>query len=72
MSNQSEQCLPADPSQIEADTSLILKQEKHILLVLNELCRQISCPSMKEDDLEIDLLSVAQKLQESGMSVKQT
>ena len=62
-------------TQSESDRCQIIKQEKNILLVLNELCRQI-VPSDSDSaasvapTTEIDLLSVAQKLQESGMSVK--
>jgi len=52
----------------------IIKQEKHVLLVLNELCLQVLPENglASPPDLEIDLLTVAHKLQESGMSVKQT
>ena len=51
----------------------IIKQERNILLVLNELCLQVieSGPQSASHG-DIDLLSIAQKLQESGMSVKQT
>jgi len=51
----------------------IIKQERHILLVLNELCQQVidSEGGVATED-EIDLLTVAHRLQESGMSVKQT
>ena len=56
----------------EADMSSIIRQEKHIMLVLNELCHQISTVPPGQPFEEIDLLSVAQKLQENGLSVKQT
>ena len=71
-------------NQSEADLCTIIKQEKHILLVLSELCQQLITPSglpstfdksagaSKADTEQIDLLSVAHRLQESGMSVKQT
>ena len=68
-------------NQSEADLCTIIKQEKHILLVLSELCQQLIAPSGLPNQLgkpatasseEIDLLSVAHRLQESGMSVKQT
>ena len=53
--------------------SQIIKTENHILLVLNELCHQLlGAPQADQQADEIDLLSVAQRLQESGMSVKQT
>ena len=51
--------------------SQIIKTENHILLVLNELCHQMLGASQTDHHTdEIDLLSVAQRLQESGMSVK--
>ena len=44
------------------------------MLVLNELCHQLLPENglARPADEEIDLLSVAHRLQESGMSVKQT
>lgn len=49
----------------------IIRQEKHVLLVLNELCQHISSVPPGQPYDEIDLFSVAHKLQESGLSVKQ-
>ena len=67
--------LAAEPQPAAADTEMgqIIKTENHILLVLNELCHQmLGAPGGNNHTDEIDLLSVAQRLQESGMSVKQT
>ena len=62
-----------DSSQTQSDLCQIIKQERHILLVLNELCHQMVQPAaLVGAHEEIDLLSVAHRLQESGMSVKQT
>lgn len=65
--------LAAEPHPAAADTEMsqIIKTENHILLVLNELCHQMLGASQTDHHTdEIDLLSVAQRLQESGMSVK--
>jgi hypothetical protein len=62
MPNPGNQGVSTDPEQIQADMCLILKQEKHILLVLNELCKQVSCPPpsyQRQAEPEIDLLSIA-------------
>ena len=51
----------------------IIKTERNILLVLNELCLQVGQSSAAcASPGDIDLLSIAHKLQECGMSVKQT
>ena len=62
-----------DEKQAKADLEQILKQERHALLVLNELYLRMQpfCPK-KDFEQEIDLLSIADSLKESAMSVKQT
>ena len=57
--------------QRKLDEDQILKQEKNVLLVLNELNNKMQPFSLRKDpDVEIDLLMIADSLKESGMSVK--
>ena len=50
-----------------------IKAEKHSMLVINELCSQlVPFQPGKDYDKEIDLIPVAESLNQCGLSVKQT
>ena len=58
--------------QSKTDMSQITKQEKNVLLVLNDLCQRLQPFDPKLDtESEIDMLTIADGLKESGLSVKQ-
>ena len=57
--------------QTKLDMEQIIKQEKNVLLVLNELSTRLQSFNPRLDpESEIDLLMIADSLKESSMSVK--
>ena len=63
----------ADQGRNNEDMTTAIKTEKHIMLVINELCsRLVPFEPGKDRSKEIDLIPVAESLSQCGLSVKQT
>ena len=56
----------------QEDLESAIKSEKHAMLVINELCNQmVPFEPGRDFNKEIDLMTVADSLSQTGLSVKQ-